>query len=37
MYYKTNEQTAEGTKATGCSKNHTYYLEPQCNFIDDSD
>jgi len=37
MYYKTNEQTAKGTKATGSIKNYTYYLEPKCNFIDDSD
>jgi hypothetical protein len=37
MYYKTNEQTAKGTKATGSIKNYTYYLEPKCNFIDDFD
>lgn len=28
-------QTTEGTKATGCTKNHKYYLKTQYNFIDD--
>ena len=35
IYYKTDKQTTEGTKATGCTKNHKYYLKPQYNFIDD--
>ena len=39
IYYKTDMQTMEGTKATGCAKNHKYYLEPKLshNFIDDPD
>ncbi len=35
IYYKKDIQSMDGTKATGCTKNHTYYLEPQYNFIDD--
>ena len=35
IYYKKDIQTRDGTKATGCIKNHTYYLEPQYDFIED--
>ena len=27
MYYKTDEQTFQGTRATGCNKNYTYRLK----------
>lgn len=42
IYYKTDEQTREGTVATGSKKNHTYkivnpYYKTPCLFDSDSD
>ena len=37
MYFKTNEQTHVGTRATGVQKNHTFYLRPQVQEIREED